>query len=376
LLPDALRSARLLFIGHDANRGGAQIALLHLLRWLTSHHAVHGRLVLLRGGELEDEYRRVLPTCVLKPAVSPAAPVSLVAERTDLIYANTVVSLDLLTQLDAHHRFRAICHVHELEMGIRESCGLETWKRALPHVDTYIAASRAVADSLRDKHLVEPGRIQLVYEGIPVPVSDRPAARALGAGTRVALGIPADAFVVGGCGTMDWRKGADVFLQVARRLRASGAGPMHFIWVGGTTLGPALDRLLYDVERMGLGGRVHFVGPQREPMATFAAFDTFLLSSREDPFPLVCLEAAALAIPIVCFAGAGGMPELVEEDAGVVAPYLDIERAADAIVALATSESRRRAMGARAAEKVRVRHDIDVVGNQLAAVLERVLELA
>ena len=40
----------------------------------------------------------------------------------------------------------------------------------------------------------------------------------------------------------------------------------------------------------------------------------------EDPYTLVCLEAAALEKPYVCFEGAGGSPEFVEEDCGFVVP--------------------------------------------------------
>jgi hypothetical protein len=38
----------------------------------------------------------------------------------------------------------------------------------------------------------------------------------------------------------------------------------------------------------------------------------------------VCLEAAALGKPIICFGDAGGMPEFIEEVCELVVPYLDI----------------------------------------------------
>jgi glycosyltransferase involved in cell wall biosynthesis len=131
---------------------------------------------------------------------------------------------------------------------------------------------------------------------------------------------------------------------------------------------------MHDVERLRIRPIVHFVGPKPHPLPYFSLFDAFLLTSREDPFPLVCLEAAALATPIVCFEDAGGMPEFVGEDAGFVVPYLDVPRAADSILALARSEGLRRSLGACAAAKVRSRHDINGVGRQIAAVLDRHLD--
>jgi glycosyltransferase involved in cell wall biosynthesis len=148
---------------------------------------------------------------------------------------------------------------------------------------------------------------------------------------------------------------------------------VHFVWVGGQRSGAQVHALMHDVERLRIGQIVHFVGPQPHPLPYFSLFNAFLLTSREDPFPLVCLEAAALATPIVCFQDSGGMPEFVGKDAGFVVPYLDVQRAADCILALARSDELRHSLGACAAAKVRSRHDINVVGRQIAAVLDRYL---
>lgn len=127
----------------------------------------------------------------------------------------------------------------------------------------------------------------------------------------------------------------------------------------------------HDRVRLGLAGTATFVGAIADPSIHFGAFDAFLLSSREDPYPLVCLEAAAGSVPIVCFADAGGMPEFVEADAGVVVPYLDVEAAATALAGLAADDDTRRRLGARAAAKVTERCSVDVVGPQIAGVLDR-----
>jgi glycosyltransferase involved in cell wall biosynthesis len=164
-----------------------------------------------------------------------------------------------------------------------------------------------------------------------------------------------------------------VFLLVAKALEKMGSAqrPVHFLWVGGEPR--ELPMVEHDLERLGLRGRVHFIGPRPDPAPYFARFDSFLLTSREDPFPLVCLEAAAMGVPIVCFADAGGMPEFVEDDAGYVVPYLDIEAAAARLLSLASSEGTRTTLGRRAAAKVAERCSIDVVGPQIAAVLDRYL---
>jgi glycosyltransferase involved in cell wall biosynthesis len=140
--------------------------------------------------------------------------------------------------------------------------------------------------------------------------------------------------------------------------------------VGGEPVSWERKVLDHDVARMGLSERVHLVGPQVEPAPYFSLFDVFVLTSREDPFPLVCLEAAALGIPIICFADAGGMPEFVGEDAGFVVPYLDVARASDRVRLLVTAEELRVRLGRCAAERVK-KHDVLVIGPKIASVLDR-----
>lgn len=390
---------RILFIGTDAYRAGAQIALLHILTWLKANYPADLTLLLKSGGELLEDYRAVLPTHLLEPAgrsflaaleaqarVAPLTrlvrrawgstspvPRALASMVPDLIYANSVASVNVLDMLKPPGRCPVICHVHELQMGIRTFVGLETFAHARSRITAYVAVSQAVEDNLVSNHQINRSDIQRIYEAIGLPdASARSTAASAAPALRAELGIPADAFVVGGCGTLDWRKSPDIFLQVAQRVSHSApACPVHFIWVGGPRSGAPVHALMHDVERLRIGPIVHFVGPEPHPLRYFSLFDAFLLTSREDPFPLVCLEAAALATPIVCFEDAGGMPEFVGEDAGFVVPYLDVPRAADSILTLARSEGLRRALGACAAAKVRSRHDINGVGRQIAAVLDR-----
>ena len=126
-----------------------------------------------------------------------------------------------------------------------------------------------------------------------------------------------------------WRKGTDLFLQLAR-IVSQQLSNAHFAWIGGS----ARDvlEIEHDVRLAGLAQKVRVTGAVAKTADYFGAADVFVLTSREDPYPLVCLEAAALSKPIVCFAGAGGMPEFVEEDCGFVVPYLDLAAMAEGIV--------------------------------------------
>ena len=63
----------------------------------------------------------------------------------------------------------------------------------------------------------------------------------------------------------------------------------------------------------------------------YLSLDIFLLTSREDPFPLAAIDAGILGMPIFCFDKATGIAEVV--DSSFVVPYLDVEEMANRILA-------------------------------------------
>jgi hypothetical protein len=99
--------------------------------------------------------------------------------------------------------------------------------------------------------------------------------------------------------------------------------------------------------------------------------DLFCLVSREDPFPLVVLEAAALGKPTVCFQQAGGTPEFCALGGGIAVPYLDVDAMAAVLIELIEGESRRSELGQRAAQLAREQFDIEVMGPRLMELIER-----
>ena len=163
---------------------------------------------------------------------------------------------------------------------------------------------------------------------------------------------------------MPWRKGADLFIDVARRVKAQGLSRCTFAWIGefaADDVDPGLgawgDRLasLTAAER----AYIRFLGVKDDPRPFLQAADLFLLPSREDPFPLVALEAAEAGLPVVCFAGAGGMPEFVGVDAGAVVPLGDVGAMAGAVASLLRNGGRLRRAGRAARGRLLERHTVD-----------------
>lgn len=388
----ARNQRRILFLSHSASRNGATILLLHFLRWLKPRVEWEIEVLVCGDGPLLGEFRSVAPTRVVRsfPAFVSALPSryraqtsrSIVAaqsaallgtRRFDLIYANTSAVWPLVSGL--WHRAPVLWHVHELRYALRLTLGDQRREDMLRVPERIIAVSRSVKDSLVHDFRVPPTKIDVVHGFVP-SVEMAPAEwQRRRQRVRLALGWPEDAFVVGGCGSLGWRKGSDLFLQIARRVAETDRHRnMRFLWVGGDEAGRESLEFDHDLDRLDLEGRCRRVPTAAEVVDYYCAMDLFALTSREDPFPLVMLEAGALGVPTVCFAGAGGGPEFVARGAGASVPYAEVDCFAAELEALHDDAERRKRMGEVAAETVRAHHVVDVQGPQILASIQRCLD--
>ena len=350
----------ILFISHDASRTGAPIFLLELIASLAQRLDVACTILLAGGGELEREFRKLGTTIVLgnRNELDPLALNELQQRDIRLVYANTITNGNLQVRLKALG-CPIVCHVHELAYSIQHSFGAHNLRQVLASTDFFLAGSKAVAGYLET--LVPRDRVALAYPFIDVQANRQAASRA-----KPPLDVPQGAVVVGACGTIVWRKGTDLFVQLAQRVIAATAKPVVFVWLGGPLDQVEYRNLHHDAQVLGIAERLVFPGAVSAHLPYFAQFDIFVLPSREDPFPLVMLDAASLGKPLVCFEHSGGAPEFVETDAGFVVPYLDVEAMAADVLRLVENPELRATLGEGARRKVLERHDLAVGSEQIA----------
>src|SRR5439155_12321154 len=125
------------------------------------------------------------------------------------------------------------------------------------------------------------------------------------AAIRKELGIPEGEPLVLGIGYADLRKGFDLFLQLWRAFRAQKKR-VHVCWVG--DMDPGLrDWLTNELSDAQETGTFHLPGRRDDIDAFLSPASGLALTSREDRFPTVALEALASVIPVFAFDGPGGI---------------------------------------------------------------------
>ncbi len=393
----------ILFIGHDANRAGAQLVLLNLMRLLKAE-GYQMRLLLGEGGPLLDEYRAVCPV-MLWPTAGPYVvnagadkvlwklglwqpmhdrqtarhrqqmQTELGLDTVDLVFVNTVTSSRWFGQLDIPAKTPVVTFVHELAMSVALYTQPNELAQLLARTNRLLAVSAFTARYYETVHGVDPALITQ-FTLIDVPALDETIARAQASKETLAIDLPVDAQIVGGCGNAEWRKGTDLFVTMARQVIGSAgpnglfANPIHFVWVG-IPPGPLRDDLLLDIDKAGLTGRIHLIAPTPNVLQYMRRFNVFMLCSREDPYPLVVFEAGLCGVPVVAFEGAGGSPELIGTDGGVVVPYLATDAMCRATLDLLDQPEKARKMGQRLGQKIRQQHPAQQSVQNLVALFDQ-----
>jgi glycosyltransferase involved in cell wall biosynthesis len=342
---------KLLLIGHDAFPSGAQQLLLNIGRTLSKMFGMEIEFMLLDGGRLESKYREIAPTFI--GAAGPAYKARLEAYKErgfTCAIVNTLASAKALPDLMAAG-IEATLLVHELPRILKEKNLIDEASIGIRLAKHVVFPAKFVQDAVNELLEVTQLDNQLVQpQGSYKDIAATPEAAAR---FRAELGIPEEEKLVIGMGYADLRKGFDLFLQVWRFLNYNAAAPVHVCWVGG--IDPdLLGWLSGEMELAQASGTFHMIGYVDDVTPAFSAASVFALTSREDPFPTVVLEAVSAGVPVVAFDRSGGMPEVITANAfGRVVSHGNAIAMAEAIrellpakADLAATEARRRVVRA------------------------------
>jgi glycosyltransferase involved in cell wall biosynthesis len=350
-----------LFVGHDAHLAGAEVVLLNTIRWMSEHTTRGIKIILLGPGSLMGEFASLgdlLVTC------DPSKDHDLIRQfvgnsEIEFVYANSVASGRLFSPVIRSYLKGApvLAHIHELSGVIQEFNDSFVNLRACAR--RWICVSDAVLVDLTSRWGVAPDQAVVMYPPISPALHSNQPVGPFRRAARISLGLCTSDFVVMCVGTVYHRKDPDLFVQVALSAIASGASNsrLKFVWIGE---GEDRTRLEKEVEASGASRRITFTGPRSDAPELLAAADLFLLTSREDPFPLVCLEAAQFGVPTMCLEGASGFVEFIGTDAGYVAKSRDPHIIADAVDNIFRNKPDRIRRGSNARKKFNAGFTLDV----------------
>lgn len=375
---------RVLFVSHEATRTGAPKIILNILKHFAKNCDIQCETILQAGGHLASDFEAHSEALdclnVTKDQTEELSKrvTKFVHREKDnppvLAICNSMESRFIAKEI-AGEDVPVIMLVHELPSSYSE----EDYQSVYEIANKVIFPVHHVREAADAKTPVPISKSIVLSQGLLNPDFGKGITRDVAySQIRSELNIPENSFVVLGCGTLDLRKGIDHYAAIARRVTELNRSntPIHFVWVGE---GPRWTHSTYhyvqlDLEKSRARDHVHFIGERANVEPYFMGADTFLMSSRVDPFPCVIHEAMASSLPVITFDQAGGAPEAIDNGAGFVVPYADYDQTSNVIRMLATQPEIASGMRLKSKERVEARYRFEDYGDKIIDLSETILK--
>ncbi len=225
----------------------------------------------------------------------------------------------------------------------------------LPVVKEIICVSEASQSSFAGRwgHMIAPRRIS---NGIQLD-------RIIAAGDRDRLRDALDADsatpLVCNVANLTFHKGHDILIEAMARVHDKM--PEARCWIAGSMEHEpsTVEALRENIASRQLDGTVSLLGRRRDVPDLLHAADVFVLSSRQEGFPITILEAMAAGRPVIAPDVGGCAEAVVHGETGLIVPPEAPEALGEAIITLLNDPQRAREMGAAGRERVEAEFTVD-----------------
>ncbi len=224
--------------------------------------------------------------------------------------------------------------------------------------DISLAVSQGVRQHLLQQLQMPPERVRVLHNGVDLERYRHHRDRN---DIRAALGIPADAPVVGLVARLDhWAKGHGELFQALAQVHSRH--PVRCLVIGGGRRQPEMEDMVRDLS---LGQWVNFLGYRDDIPDLLAALDIFVLPSHSEGISRSLLEAMAMGLPVVV-SEAGGSPEVVQHEVnGLLVPVKDSSALAGALLRLLENPGWAKQLGLAASRRVADHFSLARLGQEL-----------
>ena len=347
------RPLRILQLTTNFKQGGIQRHILDL----TDHLRNSGHHVTLAGApnvwgnpELDSDFEAIRLDLVSATGTSIAGRLKAAYQCSRQLSA--VLKAREIDIVHSHETAPAI--VAKLALGWAKTPKVITYHGSAPErtqqfarvsrycADRVVSPSQTTLNQLIDFG-VPPERTRVLGLGIdpkPQPSPDDVAK------IRSSLGLKPNDRLCLSLSRLDFQKGIDVMIDVAKRVLEENPNVMFA--VGGT--GPLADEVQGWADAAGVSERFKFMGSVSEVQNYLAAADIFLLTSRWEALPISIVEAFRAGLPVIA-TDCGGVKELVDNQVGRLCQVGDVPALSAAILDLAGDDGLRKSLADASLEK-------------------------
>ncbi len=297
----------ILLVGHDGHKHGAQMLLLSLATLYRKQFGMNVTVLIKEGGVMLKSYKEVADSYVLSEIGPDGLQRLLENGGFEMAVCNTCVTGDLVPVLK-EAGLQVVSLIHEMPMLIEEYSLQNNVQIIDENADHVVFPSEIVRRGFKGFARRQSGEHHIKPQGTYLTIEYDESARHR---IREQLGIGANDKIVLNVGYADLRKGFDLFLQSAQQWMKTRSD-VHFVWAGAISVD--MQRWVQsDLQHTEFANRIHLIGFTTEMSDYYSAADVLFLTSREDPYPTVVLEAMNVGVPVVLYKDATGFDAVMQE---------------------------------------------------------------
>jgi len=284
-------------------------------------------------------------------------------EGIDVVYTNTAVLFEPALAARCAG-VPHVWHVHEILGPQSMRPHLLPWRWMVRRIGRW--SERVIFESHTARQccqgLIPQEKMRVVYNAVRFPVAEESPSPGLAEG-QTALSRPGRGEKEPGpgrperpgrvcrfvwIGRLSQRKDPLCFLQAAAQMHQSQR--CQFLLAGE---GPLESQVRQTIGRLGLADRCQLVPFQEDIRPILQEADVLVLTSQEESFGLVLVEAGAFGLPVIATRTQGPTEIVLDGQTGLLVPVADPAALATAMDRLAADPAQRRRMGQAGAERVR-----------------------
>ena len=234
------------------------------------------------------------------------------------------------------------------------------------YVDRFIVVSKSLQTTLENNHKIPGEKIALVYNGIELDEYQDEASEEFSFKLKKEFNMGKSVSLVGAIGRIVWQKGFEYLVEAVPAILKE-CPEVRFMIIGD---GPLKKELVEKSRKLGIADKIIFTGFRTDIKEALVSIDILVMPSLREGFPMVTLEAMAMAKPIIA-ADIDGIREQIEHQKnGLLVPPENPVVLAEAVISLLKNKEKAERLGMAAKKRVEEEFSLKKMVNETESVYE------
>jgi glycosyltransferase involved in cell wall biosynthesis len=291
---DKFKNVDVFFINHEESRTGAPKVLFDIINGCKGKYRI--AVLSKKQGSMHEEFTKkfgnILYPDDLYQGLSRFEKAKKIIGKIKpkLVYVNSIASYEYAVEAK-NLGIPVVFHIHELESCFKDALSKQETIYFKESADIFVAASKEIFNYLVKEIKCDEKKVKIIHAFIDFDKVIKCSK------VKCPQNFKKDEeILIAGVGMVSRRKGVDLLFEAVNKINKKGY-KCKAIWLG--------DDQSYFSQVAGKVSKKDknfiFLGEKKNPFPYIKQADVFVLPSREDPFPLVILEAMALGKPVITF---------------------------------------------------------------------------